>query len=520
MSLAGRLRRKGSSDSFACRAALCLFTLLLSACSNPAALPSESASAPVTLAIGLPVQTGQDPLFGANQVARLLSLEGLSYLARDGRPHPRLAESWKESDDGLTWTIRLRKNATFHDGSPVLAASVKESLERSINSPERDYSPGLADIIRIEAPSDYELRIHLSARSTFMLDSLSTPIVKVGASKRQIGTGPFVTASTSASEVMMNSVRAYYRGQPKIDQILIKAYPAARAAWAAMMRGDVDFLYEVGPEAVEFMQGESSINMFPFLRSYGVGVILNSRRPHLSDWRIRRAMNLAVDRATIVNQSLRGHGIAASGSAWPQHWAFDHTMPTFDYDVAKASALLDSAALKEVKTADGRSARFRFTCILPENFALWERLGLQVQRNLAAVGIDMQFETLSVNDLNARIASGDFDAVLMDFVVGNSPSRPYFFWHSQSRRNMWGYSNQAMDRALDGMRRATNDEEYREAFRRFQFENVDDPPAIFLILGETTRAVSKRFQVVAPPGTDILPTIGDWRPAEPPRIAN
>jgi len=231
-------------------------------------------------------------------------------------------------------------------------------------------------------------------------------------------------------------------------------------------------------------------------------------------------MNHAVDTATIVSQSLRGHGIAASGSAWPQHWAFDPTVPVFAYDVAKASALLDAAAVKERTMPEGRRGRFRFTCIFPENFALWERLGLHVQRDLAQIGIDMQLETLSVNEFNRRIGEADFDAVLTEFVVGNSPSRPYFFWHSQSRRNVWGYASAAMDQALDGIRRADTEAEYRQAFRQFQLETLNSPPAIFLVLGETTRAVSNRFHVIAPPGSDILPTIGEWRAAEVGRMTN
>ena len=510
----------GSSRRALCGAALFFLGSCLAGCSSSTQPLQAPATAPVTLTIGYPHITGVDPLHGLQQAARLITFEGLVSLSREGRPQPRLAESWSQSADGLEWTIRLRPNAKFHDGSPADALAIKASLERSVASPERDMSPGLADIVRIDALSEYELLIRLRARSTFLLDNLTVPIIKVGENREQLGTGPFVTTSTGASEVVLNAVTFYYRGQPKIDRIVIKAYPAVRAAWAAMMRGDVDFLYEVGPEAVEFMRGESTINIFPFLRSYAIGVILNSRRKEFADSRIKRAMNHAINRELMVDQSLRGHGIAASGSVWPQHWAFDPNLPPFTYDVAKASALLDSAGVTERRMSNGQSARFRFTCLFPENFALWERLGLHVQRNLAEVGIDMQLETLPVDEFNRRIGEADFDAVLTEFVVGNSPSRPYFFWHSQSSRNVWGYASAGMDQALDGMRRATTEAEYRQAFRQFQVENMENPPAIFLLLGETTRAVSKRFEVVAPAGSDILPTIGDWRPATAARFSN
>jgi ABC-type transport system substrate-binding protein len=172
--------------------------------------------------------------------------------------------------------------------------------------------------------------------------------------------------------------------------------------------------------------------------------------------------------------------------------------------------------------APGRPpARIHFTSIFIENLPLWERMGLIAQRNLAEIGVDMQLEALPVDEFNARLASKRFDAVLLELVVGNSPTRPYFFWHSAGGRNVWEYNNPVVDRAIDGIRRARTDVDYRAAFRDFQASTLETPPAIFLALGETTRAVSRRFRVVAPPGSDILPTIADWQVAvDPARDSN
>ena len=71
-----------------------------------------------------------------------------------------------------------------------------------------------------------------------------------------------------------------------------------------------------------------------------------------------------------------------------------------------------------------------------------------------------------------------------------------------------------LDKALDQLRRAPDDSAYRSAFGQVQLESLDDPPAIFLALGQVTRAVSKRFQVVAAAGSDIYASIPDWRPAQ------
>jgi ABC-type transport system substrate-binding protein len=511
-----KTQRMGSTGRFPCLAALLFLALNAGACA-----PADKALTPppatqVTLTVGYSHQTGENPLHGVQAASRLLSFEGLSYLARDGQPQPRLAESWAESLDGLTWTIKIRKNAFFHDGSRVDASAVRASLERSLANGEGNLRPGLSDIVAVEATADDTILIRLRSRSTFLLDDLTVSIVKVSGGS-QFGTGPFVTRATSTSQVVMSAVTNYHRGKPAIDQIVWKAYPAVRTAWAAMMRGEIDFLYEVSPDTLEFIQSESSVQVFPFLRNYVHGVFFNSSRPIFKDTQVRRALNHAVDRMTLIDQVFRGKGVPANGPAWPLHWAYDAFLPPYTFDPSKAAALLDSANLPKtpLRTEPGKvPGRVQFVCLLPENFEMWERMALMVQRDLSRIGVDMQIESVSFADFNKRVGERDFDAVMVEMIAGNSISRPYLFWHSQSKLNTWGYQNPHLDRALDEIRRASSESEYRSAFRRFQVQIFDDAPAIFLALGNVTRAVNRRFQVVAPPDTDILPTIADWRPAE------
>ncbi len=122
-------------------------------------------------------------------------------LSRHGMAEPsrRLAESWTESADGLTWTVQLRPNAFFHDGTPVDSAAVKESLERSLNrrrprSYRRDSRISsrskhqLTDEVLIHAAEPFDIPSRRSDRRDHQ-DSVPDGTV--------VGTGPFVTASTS-----------------------------------------------------------------------------------------------------------------------------------------------------------------------------------------------------------------------------------------------------------------------------------------------------------------------------------
>jgi peptide/nickel transport system substrate-binding protein len=489
--------------------------IALSACSKAPVASAHSSNEPVTLTIGWPFISGLDSLNGIQQATRLLSFEGLVMIGRDGRPQPRLAQSWTESPDGLSWVFQLLPNAVFHDGSPVDSAAVKASLSRTLASPARDFSPGLLDIVALDTPRPDQVTIRLQNRSAFLLDDLVVSITKSGPDGRMIGTGPYVTSSTSPAEVVMKAFPSYYRAVPNIERIEWKSYPTARTSWAAMMRGEIDFLYEVSPDARDFMQNEASVEDFSFLRNYVHGVVFNSRRPFFEDSRVRRALNYAVDRSAIIDQVFKGHGLAASTPTWPQHWAYDRNLPNYAFDPARAAALLDAAG---VTISDKRQdlhrspARMRFTCIFPTSL-LWERMALIAQRNLSQIAVDMQLESLSLDEFNRRIATGNFDAVLMDLVVGNATSRPYFFWYSTSKQNPWGYHDELVDQALDRLRYAADDDATRSAFHDLQSEMLNDPPAILLAFGETTRAVGRRFQPVTPPGGDVFRTISEWRVA-------
>ncbi len=280
-------------------------------------------------------------------------------VGRDGRAQPWLARDWTRSADGLSWTIRLRNNALFHDGSPVDSAAVKASLSKTLLSPTRDFSPGLLDIVGIDTPRRDELVVRLASKTAFLLDDLTTSITKVNATGQVVGTGPYLVTSTSADEIVMSAFSNYYGGKPSIQHITWKSYPTARTAWAAMMRGEVDLLYEVAPDAVDFMREKPQFDDFSFLRNYVHGMIFNSSRDAIS--RSTCAPWLLTTRSTAPPSSIKPSRITAS---LPSHqfglntglmtMISQHTLTT----LARAVAVLEAAGWTLRQSLRGaRSAR-------------------------------------------------------------------------------------------------------------------------------------------------------------------
>ena len=111
--------------------------------------------------------------------------------------------------------------------------------------------------------------------------------------------------------------------------------------------------------------------------------------------------------------------------------------------------------------------------------------------------------------------------MLGDFISGPSIFRSYRHWYSKAASIHNPIGSPLIDAALDRIRHAASDDEYRAGVTAFQQAIVDEPPALFLAWGERARAVSRRFDVPAPEtGRDVLATLRLWRPVAAPQVAS
>jgi peptide/nickel transport system substrate-binding protein len=483
----------------------------LSAAACTGTAPPAPPRTPVTLTIGIPQTRQVDPSHGASFLARQIAFERLTTNDTEGRIHPRLLERWTVAEDGLTWRLVVRSGVRFHDGTPFTAADIKRTLDAAVASPaDRTTSVCLGFIADVTVRGDLEVLVRLTQRCSYLLDDLDQPVTRTAPDgKTRVGTGPYSIVSSSVDEIALQANRDYYLGAPIIDRVVVRPYDALRTAWAEMMRGRVDFLWEVGPDTAEFLRDQATIEVRSFLSYYAYAVILNSARPAFKEPAVRRALNLAIDRATLVQQGLKGRGVPADGPVWPPYWARDRGASVMQYDPAAAEAVL--------KARPG--GPIEFTCLVPANFSILERLALLVQRQLSDIDVRVRLESLPPDAFNHRIVSGDFDAVLLPLLGGPHATVYHRFWHSPTdarRWNYWGYRNALVDVALDAVLGAPDERQFREAIRRFEAAVHDDPPAIFLAWSQTVQAVSRRFSVPAGnDGRDAIHVLSRWLLRQP-----
>lgn len=451
-------------------------------------------------------------------LAMHLSSESILTLEQDGRPTPRLAERWEWEDEGRTLRLSLRPDVRFHDGTVVTATAVAEALER-YHQPRRNnprYVGGARNIESIEAVDKSTVAIRLTQPDSFLVTELTQILVDAGNGG---GAGPFRLVS-SAEAMRLERFESYYRGTPAPRSVSIQPFDSQRSAWAALLRGELDAVQEVQRDAVEFMEGSTQVRTFSLVRPFYIMLAFNLRNEVLRSSEVRRAITEAVNRQGIVHDALRGFARVAENPIWPDHWALSGAARRYTHNPEAARLRLERAGhpLKQ-SAGEASPGRFSIECIFWNEDPQYERIGLLLQRYLLQVGIDLRLNGQPLDELTSRAGTGAFQLALLPARGGRSLDITYEYWRSPTggaapRLNN-GYSG--ADAALDALRAARTDNEFRSGIADLQERFYEDAPAVFIAWPETTRAVSTGIDVSEVSDPDIFSNIWRWRRAAPER---
>ena len=321
---------------------------------------------------------------------------------------PGLAESWTTSPDGLVWTFKLRDGVKFHDGTPFDADAYMFNVKRVTdkNSPQYQVLGTAAKashynlIDQIEKVDASTIRYTMKQPCARFLQDLATQPIGSPAGITKWGndefgnhaaaTGPFKFVKNE-SGVQYVAVRNedFWGQKAYLDQLIIRPIPEAVTRVAALQAHEVDFINVIHPDYLDRLKAGKglSISMVPAPNVWGFQ--LNPAKPPFNDVRVRRAVNLAVDRDAMSRDLLKGVGIPATVYAPEGNDIYDPsvTSPWYRYDPAQAKQLMAEAGYPngfKVKFPMPVDGSFN---IVPVPMA--EFLGENLKRNL---GIDMEVE--------------------------------------------------------------------------------------------------------------------------------
>jgi peptide/nickel transport system substrate-binding protein len=267
------------------------------------------------------------------------------------------------SPDGLTIIYHLRKGVRWSDGAPLNADDVVWSIHAILNPANNVVSRTGWDLIKsIDEPDKYTVILHLSKPYspfvvTFFSSAGANPCIlpkhvlaqypnfnNVPFDGLPIGAGPFMyKAWHRGQDVEMVPNPYYFRGQPKLKEVIFEIIPDRNTVMTDLASHQLDMFY---PVPGNYFQRFASLGPgFSYLRQpayYYNHLDFNVSRPAVSDPVVRRALELAVDRRTILKKINHGEGVLQEEPAPKNAPYWDPDIPFVEFDIAKANRLLDA----------------------------------------------------------------------------------------------------------------------------------------------------------------------------------
>jgi oligopeptide transport system substrate-binding protein len=335
-------------------------------------LPARPASAagPALRYLGGELKT-LDPAFISDQADVQLLLQlyaGLTRLDESGEPYPSLAESWTLSDDGRTYTFRMRSGLTFSDGSPLDATDVRRSWLRVLDPATRASAPDVLNVIEgaaarlaggaeegvgIASPDARTLEVRLRHPASQFLAITATPTTFVVPRTADasatwqsvddfIGSGPYVVDRMDGLDAVFRANERYVAGPPPIEEVrwvteldgdAVTAYAGDQLDLAGIASFDASWVAydpDLGPAL--HPAAPLGVQYFGF----------DTSRPPFDDARVRRAFALALDRPRLVALA-EGQGAQPASSVVPPPLWPDGLEDDQATDPNEARRLLDEA---------------------------------------------------------------------------------------------------------------------------------------------------------------------------------
>jgi peptide/nickel transport system substrate-binding protein len=406
---------------------------------------------------------------------------------------PDLADGMPSiSSDGKVWTVKLRKNAKWSDGSPITADDVVMTVNLQNNDKlDTDASFDWGELDNVAKVDANTVKFTLKdVFAPFLANNLLTFVApnsvygKIDPAKQRtdpVSLNPTVTGGpykfdkrVAGSEIDYVFNPNYYLGRPHYDKVIAKVITDATAGTNALINGDVQWhpaLGEGGSGSVNKAKAATGVQVHDYADLGYIDMRLNTRKGHLMDNVLtRQAMATALDKPSIVQAATEGRGQVLWGDLVPAYWAYDaSSVVTFTQDVTKAKSLMTQAGW--TIGADGVATRpnpsgtgtQRFVGKIRVRAGKAQRIKAAqiISDQLKAIGMQLTPDPTDFKVFYTPIRKGDFDVAIAGFGLTVDPDNFTTFHSSQLQpenkagSNWTGYKNPQLDSLID-QERTTN----------------------------------------------------------------
>ncbi|REJ13256.1 MAG: ABC transporter substrate-binding protein [Paenibacillaceae bacterium] len=439
----------------------------------------------------------------------------------NGEVKPWLATSWEISEDGLTYTFKLREDVKFHDGTPFNAEAVKYNFDRILD-PETKAKNSVA-LLRPYESSEvvdvYTIRVRLFEPSSAFLGNLSQALLgivsptaaeKYGEDlvRNPVGTGPFkfVSWSENASITVERNEDYHWApetvknaGAPYLDRITFHIIPEEATRIGSVQGGQVLAAETVPPQNIPALEHDAKIQIFK-TRTNGLPytLFINQTREPWNELKARQALLYGVDVDAIIKSLYLGTYERAWSPLAPGMLGYNKALEnSFSYDPARAAALLDELGWKPgadgIREKDGKKLALHYVEVTP-NREKRNDIAAMIQQQLKQIGIAVEVE-ITKDYSSVVFQNGNYD-LYGNSQVNSDPEALRSFYHSSSasvagKQSLSGLKDPVVDRLLDEGNVETDTEKRIKIYERVQQEIMDRAAIIPIYVFPYTVAASR-----------------------------
>ncbi|MEZ5142294.1 MAG: ABC transporter substrate-binding protein [Acidimicrobiales bacterium] len=423
-------------------------------------------------------------------------------------PTPYLAESFTPSQDYKVWDFKLRSGVSFHNGQPLNAAAVVKFFDAFKASPLTGAAARPVD--KVEAVDDLTVRYTMSIPwATFPTNLTGQAGVipapaqlddKENASKKPIGTGPFVFESwVPDKDLVVKKNPSYWRKDaagrqmPYLDGIDFRPITETEGRFNAVKSGEVDLTVTSTEQTIIKMQEEARAGNIQVALSRGNSdvnlVLINTTAAPVDDVRVRQAMAYAIDRESLrqvtqTDPALTADSVFAKSSKWYKDTGYPQ------YDLAKAKQLIDSY------TAEKGPVKFVFGS--PSDPVTMQSVQL-LQSQWQAAGMEVEIQNFDQNTFIANAVAGKYQVQIWRQFGAGDPDNNYVWWISTNAEgplalNMARNKDPELDKGLNDGRSTTEFAARKAAYDLVQERQTADLPYLWLSQQRWAAAASNRVR--------------------------
>ena len=382
----------------------------------------------------------------------------VDFSPKDSSPAPGLADSWETSDDGLTWTFHLNKDAKWHDGKPVTSEDVAYTFRRILEEKQGLYIDYVRQIEKIETPDKHTVVFKTKDPSVQMLSMLvyilpkhiweDVPADETKTFKNEpaIGSGPFQAVEWKEGQsVRLKANPDYFHGAPHIDEIIFQLYDNADTMVQALKNGEVDYIQPVPINLFKSLENQEGIetNSAPEPGFTELGFNLyeptpeaieefgapktSTGNPALLDPLVREALNWSIDEEELTQKILQGEGVPGSTLVPPAlaryHLKLDES-EIQGFDIERSKELLKQAGWRDTNgdgtvDKDGEELELRLFVRSEDKDSV--TAGQFIEDWLKEAGIGLETKAISDTALTDAIYAADYDMFIWGWTSDPDP---------------------------------------------------------------------------------------------------